>query len=129
MTDKKPLLGDQLPPMRAQAIKEILQVTSQFDWAQAKPIPREAIEDLMVLAYLRGAAHAVEVQLGPSIAIDATRYARLRVLGCAVIDTRQLAEGLVSRFTNLDEIIDADLKAHPERGDVPAAKLKRRRNK
>lgn len=59
MTDKpRPILGDQLPPIRAQAIKEILQVTSQFDWAQAKPIPREAIEDLMVLAYLRGAAYA-----------------------------------------------------------------------
>lgn len=62
MTDKPPPapLGDKLPPIRAQAIKEILQVTSQFDWTQAKPIPREAIEDLMVLAYLRGAAYATD---------------------------------------------------------------------
>lgn len=48
---------------------------------------------------------------------DAMRYRRLRILGCAVMDTPQLAGGFVSRFTNLDEIVDADLRAHPERGE------------
>lgn len=48
---------------------------------------------------------------------DARRYRRLRVLGCAVMDTPQLTQGTVSRFTNLDEIVDADMQAHPERGE------------
>lgn len=51
------------------------------------------------------------------IALDARRYRRLQVLGCAVMNTPQLEKGLVSRWTNLDAIIDADLKAHPSRGE------------
>jgi hypothetical protein len=53
-----------------------------------------------------------------SIEEDARRYRRLRVLGCAVMDTPQLAQGMVSRFTNLDEIVDGDLRAHPNRGEA-----------
>lgn len=48
---------------------------------------------------------------------DAARYRRLQILGCAVMGTPQLDRGAVSRFTNLDEIVDADLKAHPSRGE------------
>lgn len=51
---------------------------------------------------------------------DALRYRRLRLLGCSAAlpgATEHLARGLVLRFTNLDEFIDADLRAHPERGD------------
>jgi hypothetical protein len=48
---------------------------------------------------------------------DARRYRRLQILGCVVMDTRRDA-GLVSRFTNLDAIVDADLKAQPNRGEA-----------
>jgi hypothetical protein len=49
---------------------------------------------------------------------DAMRYRRLQILGCAVVGTKELENGHVSRFTNLDAIIDADLKAHPHRGEA-----------
>lgn len=49
---------------------------------------------------------------------DARRYRRLQILGCAVMDTRQLAEGSVSRFSHLDKIVDDDLKARPSRGEA-----------
>ncbi len=49
--------------------------------------------------------------------LDARRYQRLRILGCAVMDTPQLKEGTVVRFTGLDAILDADLKAVPSRGE------------
>jgi hypothetical protein len=54
--------------------------------------------------------------------LDAARYQRLRVLGCAPMDTKQLASGTVMRFTNLDEFVDSDLRVVPSRGEpaVPA---------
>lgn len=55
-----------------------------------------------------------------SCSTDARRYQRLRVLGCAVGGTPQLDAGLVSRFTNLDAIVDEDIAAHPDRGEAKA---------
>jgi hypothetical protein len=49
--------------------------------------------------------------------VDAARYRRLRVLGCAPIDTKELDAGLVMRFQNLDDHLDADIKAHASRGE------------
>ena len=49
---------------------------------------------------------------------DARRYRRLQILGCAVMDTPELDAGNVSRFTNLDKIVDDDLKARPSRGEA-----------
>lgn len=51
---------------------------------------------------------------------DALRYRRLRVLGCAVMDTPQLDAGTVVRFTGLDAIVDADLRFRRSRGEARA---------
>ena len=48
---------------------------------------------------------------------DARRYRRLQVIGCAVMNTARDA-GLVSRFSNLDAVVDADLRAQPNRGEA-----------
>lgn len=44
---------------------------------------------------------------------DATRYRRLRILGCTPYD----GDGLL-RFQNLDNFVDADLRAHKSRGEA-----------
>ena len=49
---------------------------------------------------------------------DARRYRRLQVLGCAPSTSKQLENGTVLCFTNLDEFVDADLKAVPSRGEA-----------
>lgn len=49
---------------------------------------------------------------------DARRYQRLRVLGCAPSYTTHLQNGMVLRFTNLDEFVDSDLKSNPSRGEA-----------
>lgn len=49
---------------------------------------------------------------------DARRYRRLQILGAAVHDTSQLANGTVVRFSGLDKIIDKDLAMHPSRGEA-----------
>lgn len=56
--------------------------------------------------------------LSEDIIRDAKRYRRLQILGCAVMDTPQLDSGTVVRFTGLDEIVDADLKSVPTRGEA-----------
>lgn len=57
-------------------------------------------------------------QLREQATKDARRYRRLRVLGCAVMNTPQLNSGTVSRFTNLDSIVDADIDDLPSRGEA-----------
>lgn len=49
---------------------------------------------------------------------DAARYRRLRVLGAAVYGSLDLKQQTVARFTNLDDIVDTDIKAHPSRGEA-----------
>lgn len=49
---------------------------------------------------------------------DAIRYRRLRILGCAPGGTKQLDQGSVLCFQNLDDFVDADLVAHPHRGEA-----------
>lgn len=49
---------------------------------------------------------------------DAMRYRRLRVLGCAPAETKQLEQGSILRFQNLDEFIDKDLEHVPSRGEA-----------
>jgi len=49
---------------------------------------------------------------------DARRYQRLRVLCCAPSYTTHLQNGMVLRFTNLDEFVDSDLKSNPSRGEA-----------
>lgn len=49
---------------------------------------------------------------------NARRYRRLQVLGCAVYGHKNLENGTVSRFANLDEIVDEDLSRVPYRGEV-----------
>lgn len=51
-------------------------------------------------------------------ALDAKRYRRLQVLGCAPSTSKQLENGTVLCFTNLDEFVDADIKAVPSRGEA-----------
>lgn len=50
------------PPIAAHARNEIQAITREFDWNshRAKPLPREAIEELMVLAFVRGASYSQE---------------------------------------------------------------------
>lgn len=49
---------------------------------------------------------------------DARRYRRLRVLGAAPCGTRDLNNGTVMCFTTLDAFVDADIAAHPSRGEA-----------
>lgn len=49
---------------------------------------------------------------------DARRYRRLQILGCAPGGSHELEQGHVLRFTNLDKVIDDDLKIHPSRGEA-----------
>ena len=49
---------------------------------------------------------------------DARRYWRLRVLGAALCESRELREGNVLRFTNLDEAVDEDIRINPSRGEA-----------
>lgn len=52
-----------------------------------------------------------------NIELDAARYRRLRVLGCAVTPD-QLKNGFVTRFTNLDTAVDDDIARISSRGEV-----------
>lgn len=58
------------------------------------------------------------VSAAPEDVVDARRYRRLRVLGAAPCDTKQLDQGTVLRFTNLDDFVDADIRLHPSRGEA-----------
>jgi hypothetical protein len=53
-----------------------------------------------------------------SDALDARRYRRLQILGCAPAYTEHLEKGNVMRFSNLDAFVDADLKTVPSRGEA-----------
>jgi hypothetical protein len=59
------------------------------------------------------ASQAVE-----TVSVDARRYHRLRVLGCAPAYSKHLQDGSVLRFTNLDEFVDADIERQPSRGEA-----------
>lgn len=48
---------------------------------------------------------------------DAARYRRLQILGCAPYGSEQLIASTVLRFQGLDAFVDADLLAHPSRGE------------
>jgi hypothetical protein len=50
--------------------------------------------------------------------LDARRYRRLQVLGCAPYGSTNLESGTVQRFSNLDAFVDADIKGHPSRGEA-----------
>ena len=52
-----------------------------------------------------------------NIELDASRYRRLRILGCALTD-EQMEAGNVVRATNLDAMVDIDIRNHPSRGEV-----------
>ena len=52
---------------------------------------------------------------------DAKRYRRIRILGAAVGETKQLAQGTVLRFQSLDGLLDKDISVFPSRGEFDAA--------
>lgn len=54
---------------------------------------------------------------GGDDARDAARYRRLQVLGAAPGGSKHLDNGTVLRFSGLDAAVDADLRAHPSRGE------------
>ncbi len=58
---------------------------------------------------------------GEPVALDAARYQRLRILGCAPGYTAHLERGEVLRFTNLDQFVDADLAIQPSRGEAKSS--------
>ena len=65
---------------------------------------------------------AIDVAPGPraptDIERDARRYRRLRVLGAAPGGSKQLDQGTVLRFTNLDAFVDHDLTHYRSRGEA-----------
>ena len=58
----RPTSASNLPSIETHARNEIQSITREFDWASnaRRPIPREAIEELMVLAFVRGASYRAE---------------------------------------------------------------------
>lgn len=50
--------------------------------------------------------------------VDAVRYRRLRVLGCAPFGSKHLEQALVLRFTNLDAFVDAGISEHTPHGEA-----------
>lgn len=70
---------------------------------------------------LRGAArreYEHKISRLQSAVVDARRYDRLRILGCAPGTSPTLKEGTVLRFQNLDGFIDSDIKLNPSRGEA-----------
>lgn len=58
------------------------------------------------------------MQCREDVARDARRYRRLQILGCAPGTSKNLENGTVLCFTNLDSFVDDDLKWHPSRGEA-----------
>lgn len=84
------------------------------------PNDKELFEKIVVAC--RQFPFSRDAGLEEAAKLDQRRYHRLRVLGVATGETNDtfLAEGLVRRFTSLDEFVDADLKAQPSRGEALA---------
>lgn len=61
---------------------------------------------------------AIEAEARADLVRDARRYRRLQILGAAPYGSRQLENGTVLCFTNLDAFVDADLKRMPDRGEA-----------
>lgn len=55
---------------------------------------------------------------GAAYEVDAARYRRLRVLGAVPSTSPNLEAGTVLCFTSLDAFVDADIAAHPSRGEA-----------
>jgi hypothetical protein len=68
----------------------------------------------------RGNHVAVNMSHSEANARDAARYRRLRVLGARVYAAPYSVGSLSDLlcFTNLDEVVDADIAAHPSRGEA-----------
>lgn len=64
---------------------------------------------------LYAAAHARRPDAGA--AVEARRYRRLQILGAAPFGSKNLDTGTVLRFQSLDAFVDADISAHPSRGE------------
>lgn len=85
-------------------------------------LARERMEEIETLKTLKGAALRAFINTAIGAAQppdpDARRYQRLRILGCAPLGSPLLAQSLVMRFQSLDEFLDADITAHPSRGEA-----------
>lgn len=57
----------------------------------------------------------------PLASINERRYQRLQILGAAPGGSKELEHGTVLRFQSLDAFIDADIAAHPDRGEPNTA--------
>jgi hypothetical protein len=55
--------------------------------------------------------------------LDARRYWRLRVIGCAPSTAPQLKNGTVLTFTSLDKFVDEDIENQPSRGESELRKV------
>ena len=74
-----------------------------------------SVEALVHVAKSRAVPHADTV--------DALRYRRLQILGAFIPELQRDIPGLselvgVKRFSNLDAILDADMRVHPSRGEA-----------
>lgn len=100
-------------------------VPSAFISGLAKEgLKQEAVKRLQEmwseLCFVRGRLREYHqpAAVGARVPDDVRRYQRLRIIGCAPMNTPELDSGLVMRFTTLDEFLDNDLCAHPSRGEA-----------
>jgi hypothetical protein len=93
-------------PEEAKAYRAFIE--DHFEPASAQPPPVDQDDD----ARARDVIESLR---------DALRYRRLQILGVAPYGSTELKLGLVMRFTNLDNFVDADIKAHPSRGEYSTA--------
>lgn len=92
--------------------KEIAEFILKAQFSSTDPVIPDELK-LLAQAYL----NLLKQQEG--MVLDARRYKRLQVLGCAPSTSLLLDKGLVLRFSNLDKFIDEDIKVHPSRGETP----------
>lgn len=96
--------------------------------AYHRELPTGTLDELRALSDAQAKEPEPRRLLPSQDAIDAARYRRLHLLGCAPMGAPELDEGLVLRFSNLDAFVDADLKAYPSRGEAvpPTATVEQR---
>lgn len=120
--------SDQSKPQEAQVavgddLIKLLRDAQDCVWAHWKgerfPRDWEIHEALRLTADRLSATPPREVAaVEPSVMKDANRYQRLRVLGAAPGNSKNLEAGTVLRFQSLDAFIDEDISHYPSRGEV-----------
>jgi hypothetical protein len=94
-----------------------------YDFAKrevAKAAPAAPVQTAELADVIKAKVDEIKasgVQLWGYRPTDEQRYRRLRILGAAPGGSKQLEGGTVLCFQNLDDYLDADIAAHPSRGE------------